>query len=150
MYNLLHGMNPLAAVWLTYLDLTAASFGRFRDAFVVDAIRLDEGQVVATGPFVAVYTRCGGGNRQDYQDVFKEMSAHPLYHSDMDDSFDQTYCTFYFRVKPEDVPMMNQFAQTWNPDQAWWDKLKEIEKGNFTQEQRNFFKKLFEQLSKEG
>lgn len=83
MYNLVFGRAGNAAAILSTLGLTEDDFGRFRDVWV-------------SGGLVHVYTRCGGGNREDYDDVFRAMRHHPQYDSDWDDDFDCTYCTFTF------------------------------------------------------
>ena len=64
--------------------------GRFRDAWVEKG---DDGE-----PVIAVYTRIGGPNREDYAAVIDALAAHPQYIRDADDSFDATYATFWFRV----------------------------------------------------
>lgn len=51
LYNMLHGMNPMADQLLACLGLTRSDVGRFRD------ISVSEGSI-------AVYTRNGGGNRE--------------------------------------------------------------------------------------
>ncbi len=72
--------------FLDFLDLNQADFGRYRDAWV----DLDKKEI-------EVYTRCGGGNREDYQEVFETMLKHPLYIRDEDNEEDYTYCSFYFK-----------------------------------------------------
>jgi hypothetical protein len=69
--------------------------GRFRDAWV-------ERQGDAP-PLLVIYTRNGGGNREDLAEAIEAMQAHPLYVRDEDDAFDPTYATFWFRV-PEECP----------------------------------------------
>ena len=88
MCNILHGRNHHAGVILAMLGLNESDFGRFRDAHVA------EGEI-------AVYTRCGGGNREDYEEMFESLSQHPRYLRDKDDDFDSTYATIYFSVPAE-------------------------------------------------
>lgn len=71
------------------LGLMPDQFGRFRDAWC----EWDENQVLR----IAVYTRNGGGNRADHQEVTDALRAHPCYMNDRDDEFDTTYATYYFR-----------------------------------------------------
>ena len=52
-------------------------------------------------PEMFVYTRAGGGNRDDYAREIMGLQAHPLYVRDYDDPFDSTYATFVFRVPDE-------------------------------------------------
>ena len=94
LYNALFGMNPAAGYLLGSLDKTKDDFGRFRDAYF-------EKNEDGTGKII-VYTRCGGGNREDYEDVYDEMQDHPLYIKDYDDDFDCTYSYFEFNA-PETV-----------------------------------------------
>lgn len=67
--------------------------GRFRDAWVEKG---DDGE-----PVIAIYTRNGGGNREDYEGVIADLQDHSLYLRDADDDFDRTYATFYFRTPDE-------------------------------------------------
>lgn len=76
--------------------------GRFRDAWVEKG---DDGE-----PVIAIYTRNGGGNREDYEDVIDGLQGHPLYLRDADDDFDSTYATFYFRTPDELVEAFRESA----------------------------------------
>ena len=88
LYNLVFGMNPDSDKLLALLGKTKADFGRFRNVYLEDG-------------YIIVHTRNGGGNREDYTDVFDEMSEHPWYSHDEDDSFDCTYANIYFKI-PDD------------------------------------------------
>lgn len=90
LYNLLFGVNQDADELLKILGLTESDFGRFRDAY------LDE-----KGTSIIVYTRCGGGNRDYYEEVFSRMEKHPEYVTDYDDDYDCTYAYFVFSVPKE-------------------------------------------------
>jgi hypothetical protein len=70
-----------------------AFVGRYRDAWI-------ETQGDAP-PLLVVYTRNGGGNRDDQDAAISAMQAHPLYVKDQDDSYDSTYATFWFEVPAE-------------------------------------------------
>ena len=89
LYNMLFGMNPDSDKLLGLLGKTQADFGRFRNVYMEDG-------------FIVVHTRNGGGNREDYEDVFEEMLAHPWYSHDADDDFDCTYANIYFQIPKED------------------------------------------------
>ena len=69
MYNMLFGVNPDTDTLLSLLGKTAGDFGRFRNVYMEDG-------------YIIVHTRNGGGNREDYEDVFDEMSEHPWYSHD--------------------------------------------------------------------
>ena len=85
LYNLVFGMNPDSDKLLALLGKTKADFGRFRNVYLEDG-------------YIIVHTRNGGGNREDYEDVFDEMSEHPWYSHDADDDFDCTYASIYFKI----------------------------------------------------
>jgi hypothetical protein len=89
LYNMLFGQNPLSPLYLEMVGLPSEYFRRFRDAYLND-----------DGTQIIVYTRCGGGNRDDYFPT--DVNEHPLYIKDCDDEFDCTYAYIYFKV-PEDV-----------------------------------------------
>ncbi|MFJ9633701.1 hypothetical protein ACIRU8_39015 [Streptomyces sp. NPDC101175] len=77
--------------------------GRFRDAWVEKG---DSGE-----PVIVIYTRNGGGNREEYEDVIADLQAHPLYLRDADDDFDATYATFYFSAPAELRDQLQEIAQ---------------------------------------
>jgi len=91
LFNMLHGYNPLAPIFLKMLGLQLDDVGRFRDAYLwkdTDGLRIH------------VYTRNGGGNRNEYQHVFDKLSLNEYYERDYDDEFDCTYATIVFRIPP--------------------------------------------------
>lgn len=118
LYNLIFGVNPIADFLLGILNLTREDMGRFRDAFV------SENEI-------AVYTRNGGGNRDDYADVFGVLSLHPNYLRDEDDDFDCTYATIYFSI-PEDWKIILKAMDdgTFNPDDRWNKAIEDLKAGN--------------------
>ena len=95
MYNLVHGVHPVAGLALHLLGASSDDFGRFRDAWIETdgADWLD----------ICILTRCGGGNRDDYPEVFDACEKMPGFRSADDDDFDSTYCTFRFACPPWDV-----------------------------------------------
>ena len=96
LYNTLFGMNPLSDVILATLGLTRGDTGRFRDCFVADGK-------------IAVYTRNGGGNREEYQPVIDALAEHPCYLFDQDDDFDSTYATIYFSFPEQYAEILKEF-----------------------------------------
>ena len=112
-YNTLFGMNPDSDKLLEFLGKTREDFGRFRNVFMEDG-------------YIVVHTRNGGGNREDYEDVFDEMSEHPWYSHDADDDFDCTYANIYFKV-PEDANKtmlaLHDFDKGRNPKTEWASML---------------------------
>lgn len=111
LYNVLSGTNPIADVLLATLHLTRQDTGRFRDAF-------------AANGEIAIYTRNGGGNREEYQHVFDELSKHPCYLRDEDDSYDCTYATIFFKYPDEFAEDLKriELKEEFNPS-ARWKKL---------------------------
>lgn len=87
LYNMLFGRNPYADILMAMLGLTPANVGRYRDCYPNE-----------DGTRILVYTRNGGGNREQYQAVIDELAKHPCYLSDCDDDFDCTYATIAFKV----------------------------------------------------
>jgi len=116
LYNMLFGQNPLSRVILATLNLTPADTGRFRDCFV------SEGKI-------AVYTRNGGGNREDYMPDF---SDHPCYLSDEDDDYDCTYATIYFKFPERYAEILTAIdTGKFEPDKRWLDYLKNMKKPDY-------------------
>lgn len=119
LYNAIFGVNEDAPALLVMLRLTPNDFSRFRDAFVAN------GEII-------VYTRLGGGNREGYTHIFTAMKKHPQYLRDVDDNFDSTYCTFFFRIPkylPEDVLEILKAMDIgeWKPDERWKVALHKVE-----------------------
>ena len=108
LYNMVFGMNPDSDKLLGLLGKTTGDFGRFRNVFMEDG-------------YIVVHTRCGGGNREDYEDVFDEMSKHPWYSHDADDDFDCTYANIYFKVpdNQKDFLAIRNFNEGKNPNEQW-------------------------------
>lgn len=84
LYNLLFGMNPNTDLILALLGLRQHDVERFRNC----GIDWDSKQIT-------IYTRTGGGNREDYPN--DALVENPSYLSDEDDDFDSTYATYYFK-----------------------------------------------------
>lgn len=112
MYNAMFGKNKAAPFILSMLGKTEADFGRFRDA------RFNAEK------HIEIYTRCGGGNRDSYQEVFDEMSSHPYFITEYDDSFDCTYATFVFKIPDqfrEQVEKLFDESDNKAPADKWKD-----------------------------
>jgi hypothetical protein len=119
MYNVLFGVDSSAGLVLKLLGKTQGDFGRFRTAYI-------------TEDHLVVHTRCGGDNRDDYDEVFEEMSQHPLFEYDQDDDFDCTYCDFYFKHPAEMSVELKQYAKdnpTVTPAEKWQRLITSLEKG---------------------
>ncbi len=106
---MLFGANDARGFLLGLLEKTTADFGRFRDVYV-------------TEDHIVVHTRCGGGNREDYETVFEEMSCHPLYSHDEDGYFDCTYAYAYIyfnHPKGYEEVLKEMAAGTVTPVEKW-------------------------------
>lgn len=112
MYNALFGENPASEILLGLLGLERGDFYRYRDCYLTE----DGGEI-------AVYTRGGGGNRDDNT---TDVAGHPNYLSDSDDDFDCTYATYYFSV-PEAgkkvIDMLKDMDTVKRDPAKAWEKL---------------------------
>lgn len=108
LYNLLHGVDSTARIALAMLGKGPGDFGRFRDAWLCEG-----------GKSIAVFTRCGGGNRDDYGEVFDMAASMPGYLGNADDDFDSTYCTFTFEVPVQYQDLAARLAPESAPPSLW-------------------------------
>lgn len=117
LYNMLFGSNPAGPVILATLGLAPDDVGRYRDCYVE---RVSEGEYR-----IVVHTRNGGGNREDYEDVFEALSDHPLYLGNEDDDFDCTYADIYFALPDEFATELRALAdeQEFVKPSAKWQAL---------------------------
>lgn len=93
---------------------------RYRDSWVEE----HDGK-----PVVVMYTRTGGGNREDYQDSISAMQANPNYIKDHDDPYDSTYAMFYFRVPEENEERVRPLIRPPRDfRQEWADAMEAFEK----------------------
>lgn len=87
LYNQLFGENKDTTALLGMIELTRNDFDRFRDVWLN-----------TVGTEIDVFTRLGGGNRQDYKDTIEKIRNNKFYLNDYDDNFDNTYAHFIFKV----------------------------------------------------
>lgn len=109
LYNVINGVNPATFFILPMLgEKHPDKYPRFRDCFVGELSNSDGNDQFGI-PFkkrdssktISVYTRVGGGNRDDYENEINELRSHPNYIRDYDDDFDSTFATFLFSVPKE-------------------------------------------------
>jgi hypothetical protein len=93
------GVNQLAGPLLAMIQLDHRNVPRFRDCFLNK-----------DGTEIIVYTRTGGGNREEYAEQNAEMTRRAGYLRDEDDSYDSTYAIFYFAVPVAYVDMCKTAA----------------------------------------
>lgn len=115
LYNLIHGVNPMAGVLMSALGLNPTQVPRFRDCYW-------------NGKHIVVYTRTGGGNRDDYESEIDRLRAVAGFERDEDDDFDCTYASFYFTPAPDLSEAFSRLsAEDATPEQKWtrfFDDLK--------------------------
>jgi hypothetical protein len=117
MYNMIFGENTACDFILATLGLTRADTGRFRDCFV------------ANGE-IAVYTRNGGGNREQYQKIIDDLAQNLYYLRDEDDAFDCTYATIYFKFPEEYADELKKLdiGIPFDPSAHWLDAIEALKK----------------------
>jgi hypothetical protein len=86
---MIHGANPATFFILPMLgEKHPDNYPRFRDCFV----NIENGK-----PEIHIYTRVGGGNRNEGFGE-EELYQHPNYLTTWDDEYDNTYATYSFSV----------------------------------------------------
>lgn len=152
LYNLINGVNPLAGLCLSMLNLKPGDVPRFRDCYLAKA----EGESAVE---IHLYTRMGGGNRGHENWVrngqiealnsrrgvdctcegcrAEALSKHPLYLRDQDNDHDRTYATYTFKVPDalrEDVEHLvelNPSAVPESPEKRFHDFIERLKtRGN--------------------
>jgi hypothetical protein len=124
LYNMLFGQNPAADILLAMVGLSRGDVGRYRDCYTNE-----------DGSEIIIHTRNGGGNRDDYQQVFDALSKHPNYLRDSDDDFDCTYADIIFSVPEPYRTAVKQIADvtdTTPPEDKWKKLLGDLESGKDT------------------
>jgi len=125
-YNMMHGTNPATFFILPMLGKHPDSYPRFRDCFLQDE------EHPKYDDHIHVYTRTGGGNRDDYEVENGIMAEHPNYINNFDDSFDSTYASWVFSVPEE-----------WKDD---FGKIKNGEIKGISDEYKNKLYEIFPKL----
>lgn len=138
LYNQLFGENPSTDRILDMLNLKREDFGRFRDVYL-DSI----------GAVAMVYTRCGGGNREEYDYVYDELRKHPCYIRDYDDEYDSTYSYIEFAIPlkyQEEAKAMATGKKPETIQEKFEKEFKEMEDPNSEASKRA--QKIAEQINK--
>lgn len=116
-YNMINGANPATFFILPMLgEKHPDEYPRFRDCFVNNE---------NDTPIISIYTRVGGGNRNEGYGE-EELYKHPNYLSTEDDDFDNTYAYYNFSVPYE-----------------WKDDFDKIYKGNITDVSNKYKDRLY-------
>jgi hypothetical protein len=117
LYNMVFGVNQLAGPLLRELGISHHDVPRFRDCFL------------STEDTVVIYTRTGGGNREEFAAEIEVMRSRAGYLRDEDDKFDSTYALFHFAVPEAIKPHLEQAkANGWTVDPAkrWEETLAQL------------------------
>ena len=133
LYNMLFGTNEEAPVLLGMLSVNKEYFSRFRDV-----------ELIESGTKIRVFTRLGGGNREEYKENWDKIRKHELYLKDYDDEFDTTYAYIEFNIpeqyketakkmfKEEPVSFQKKFEKELSemqiPGTKAYDKMGEVAK----------------------
>ncbi len=133
LYNMLFGTNEEAPVLLGMLSVNKEYFSRFRDV-----------ELIESGTKIRVFTRLGGGNREEYKENWDKIRKHELYLKDYDDEFDTTYAYIEFNIpeqyketakkmfKEEPVSFQKKFEKELRemqiPGTKAYDKMGEVAK----------------------
>lgn len=126
LYNLMNGVSNATFFVLPMLGKHPDEYPRFRDCFLGDEEHPEYNN------HIIVYTRTGGGNREDYEEQINKMTEHPNYVTDYDDSFDSTFASWVFSV-----------PEKWKPD---FDKLLNGKIFEFSEEYKAELNRVFPKL----
>jgi len=118
MFDLAIGTSGYPPMILGMAGLTPDMIGRYRDHWLE---RSEAGVLI-----MALYTRNGGGNREEYAEHLRQMHDLDSFVSDADDEFDSTYCTLRFRVtKEQALDWLNRHRTSGADfdDEEVWDEM---------------------------
>lgn len=108
LYNMINGVQPATFFFLPMLGKHPDQYPRFRDCFIGKMTAGQEKDEYGIPDLkhgeerkISVYTRVGGGNRDDYEKEISELRSMPTYLEDFDDDFDCTFATFVFSIPKE-------------------------------------------------
>lgn len=116
LYNVLFGQSEHAPALLLALGIEADAVPRYRDCYINKE------------KHIVIYTRVGGGNRDDYEEEIKFLRSLPGFLFDEDDSFDNTYALFHYEVPEKYQQVLSVIEPEEDPKdkmQALLQKLRE-------------------------
>lgn len=105
LYNMVNGVNQATFWVLPMLGKHPDEYPRFRDCFISDS------EHPQWNEHIHIYTRVGGGNREDYVVEISELQEMHGYVTDYDDYFDSTYASFVFVVPAKWKKDFNHIVQ---------------------------------------
>jgi hypothetical protein len=140
LYNMINGVNQATFFILPMLGKHPDEYPRFRDCFIGELENSDENdqfgipqKKTSDEKVISVYTRVGGGNRDDYESEIEEIQKMPNYLKDYDDDFDNTFATFVFSI-----------PEKWKTD---FDKITEGNANEVSDEYKQELKRVFPKLA---
>jgi hypothetical protein len=125
LYNMLFGYNKFAHILLRILDLDPNDVPRFRDCYLNE-----------TGDEIIVFTRTGGGNREEYEARNDAMRKWPGFIADADDTLDSTYAKFRYHVPEHLKPAMHEMVANGGVDDPT-KKFRELIEGLHDPDKKN-------------
>lgn len=140
LYNAINGVNQATFFILPMLGKHPDEYPRFRDCFIGGLENADENdqfgipqKKTSEEKVISVYTRVGGGNRDDYESQIEELQKMPNYLRDYDDDFDSTFATFVFSI-----------PEKWKAD---FDKITEGKANEISDDYKAELKRVFPKLA---
>lgn len=133
MYNVVFGVNPLCESLLEAYRLDPSMCGRLRDFYILKEENKE--------PVALLVTRNGGGNRSSHEDEIKYIESHPMCMGGHDDSYDNTYALFPFKIPEKAMEHLSVITDQ-RPDlvvtesfgDRWKSALRSIENGTPSKE----------------
>ena len=123
LYNMINGFNPACVFIMPMLGRKQEEWPRFRDCYVTEDLN------------IAIYTRVGGGNRnQGYGE--EKLYEDPLFIKTYDDEDDSTYATYEFKV-----------PEKWKLD---FDLILEGKFNETSEDYKTYIKNFFPSLTEKG
>lgn len=126
LYNMVNGVTSAVFFVLPMLGKHPDEYPRFRDCFIKDPDHPEYDD------HIHVFTRTGGGNRDEYEAENEELTDMPGYVANFDDVFDCTYASWIFKV-----------PERWKSD---FEKIKEGRYGEVSDEYKAEIKRVYPKL----
>jgi len=118
LYNQIFGTNPASDMLLAMLKFNNVNeIGRYRDV----SLKRD----LEAGLQVVIFTRMGGGNRENYEKEINFLKSKKGYVRDYDDEYDSTYANFVFEIPDKFKDLCEKVAKDVGTKQPM-EKFKEM------------------------
>ena len=101
MYEMTCNINPDARMVLDLIGMDPE--------FLLEECRLRDIYLSKDRTRVVIFTRIGGGNRENYTPAITKLRNYKGYVTDYDDDFDNTYASFEYNIPPEKLPNVVAF-----------------------------------------